>query len=110
MIIEDIPFNTFKKNTKGEEGIVALGCGGDANEWVEGITNLLNEEEIAKGSADNLWKNIYKLTTTGGRTDIVFVSHNCLKDFNVSKMAMWRLRMGDISWISDYVTNYAKHF
>jgi hypothetical protein len=26
---------------------------------------------------------------------------------NIGKMAMWRLRFGDCSWVSDYIINYA---
>jgi len=110
MQAEEITFSKFKELTKKKEGIVCLGCGGDPNEWIEGVTKLLNDEKIVTGTSDQIWNNIYKLTTSGGRTDIAFVSDNCLKDFNVGKMAIWRIRMGDCSWISDYLVNYAKHF
>jgi len=110
MEIQDTKFSQFKTLSKKEEGIVLTDCGGEPQEWVDGVTKILNDEEIAKGSPDELWKSVHKLTTSGGRTDIAFISHNCLDGFNVGKMAMWRLRFGDCSWISDYLVNYAKQF
>jgi hypothetical protein len=110
MQVTDISFSKFKTNHGSDEGIVCLGCGGDLQEWINGITEHLNEEDIAKGSPEDLWKNIYRLETTGGRIDLAFVSHNLLDGFNVGKMAMWRMRLGNCSWISDYFDNYASHF
>ena len=110
MQAEEITFPKFKSNVKKKEGIVCLGCGGDPKEWIDGVTKLLNDEKIVTGTSDEVWNKIYILKTTGNRTDIAFVSDNCLKDFNVGKMAIWRLRMGDCSWISDYLVNYKQDF
>ena len=35
------------------EGLVLLGCGGDLNEWIDGVTEILVEENIVQ-SADPL--------------------------------------------------------
>jgi hypothetical protein len=110
MNIETIPFRKFKTETEGKEGIVCLGCGGGPTEWVNGVTKVLNDEAIATGTPEELWDNVYILETTGGRIDLAFVSNNCLEKFNVGKMAMWRLKFGDCSWISDYRDNFAKDF
>ena len=110
MQVELTSFAKFKRDVSKKEGIVCLGAGGDLNEWVEGVTKILNDEGIATGTPDQIWNNIYKLETSGGRVDLAFVSNNCLKDFAVGKMAMWRLKFGNCSWISDYLVNYAKHF
>ena len=112
MQVEDIAFTEFKSNVKGkEEGIVLLGAGGDPQEWINGVTDILNKEDIAKGTPEELWGKANKLTTTGGRTDIALTfNHNNGLKFNMGKMAMWRLRFGECSWISDYLDNYAKHF
>ena len=110
MKIRQVGFNKFKDLVKKQEGIVCLGCGGDLNEWVEGVTDLLNKEDIVKGKANKIWKAVYSLQTTGGRVDLAFVSKDCLNGFNVGKMAIWRLTFGECSWISDYLVNYAKHF
>jgi hypothetical protein len=110
MNAEKVEFRKFKSLVSKKEGIVCLGAGGDPAEWINGITDLLNKENIVTGTPEQIWDNIYVLTSTGGRTDLAFVSNNCLKDFAVGKMAIWRLNFGDCSWISDYVVNYAKHF
>jgi len=47
------------------------------------------------------------LKTSGGRTDLVLMFNNG-DALNVGKLAMWRLRYGDASWVSDYIVNYAK--
>ena len=104
--VED--FQTFKDyvNTQGQDGIVLMGCGGDPNEWAGGVADLLHKEEIVT-SADptEVWNEAFLLTTTGGRTDIALTFNPNMK-FNYNKMALWRLRMGDCSWIMDYVVNY----
>ena len=33
----------------GEEGIVFLGCGGNAKDWVDGVNQLLKDEKILLG-------------------------------------------------------------
>lgn len=89
------------------EGLVLLGCGGDLNEWINGVTEILVEEKIIKSTnpLDTFDKPFY-VRTTGGRTDLVLPFKKRAK-INISKLAMWRLRFGDASWISDYKHNYA---
>ncbi len=101
--MEKINFQDFQKETKGQEGIVLLGCGGELSEWTDGVTKLLLGEEII---TTNGFSKIFVLETTGGRTDIAMVL-NPLSKVNIGKMAIWRLQFGDCSWISDYVDNYA---
>jgi len=102
--IETVPFKKFKAETDNKEGIVCLGCGGELSQWVDGVTKVLNDEVIATGTPDQLWDKVYKMETSGGRVDLAFVMSNTAQ-FNGGKMAMWRLRFGDCSWISDYKTN-----
>lgn len=90
-----------------EEGIVLLGAGGDTKEWIDGVTASLHDEGIStSANPDDLWKSAQLLTTTGGRTDLV-LTFKSGAPINIGKMAMWRLRFGDCSWISDYRRNYA---
>lgn len=107
--MENIKFDEFKEKVRGQkEGIVLLGCGGDLNEWTNGVTNVLYEEGISRlNKLDEVFPEIYILKTTGGRTDIAMIFNS---DYlSMGKMAMWRLRFGDCSWISDYIVNYADH-
>jgi len=105
-----ISFDQFRNQFGKKEGLVCLGCGGKESEWINGLTKTLNEADIAKGTSNKLWEGIYRLTSTGGRIDLAFVFKNNGKGFNIGKMAMWRLRFGSCSWISDYLVNYASHF
>lgn len=91
-----------------KEGIVVMGAGGDPNEWIDGIFDLWKKEGIAGGdSAADAFDNHMVLKTTGGRTDLVLPFKDGA-DLQMGKMAMWRLRFGDCSWISDYKDNYAE--
>lgn len=103
--VEEIKFSNFKKAVADEEGIVLLGAGGDLKEWIGGVTDQLKEEGIVEGTLSELWSKIYVMTTVDGRTDLAMV-FNPTGKFDMGKMAMWRLRFGDCSWISDYLTNY----
>ena len=105
-----IKFSKFKEimDRGSFEGIVLMGAGGSMDEWIKGITDLLSKEEIVStGDPKDSWMGAYELTTTGGRTDLALVFSNKKKQINLGKMAMWRLKFGDTSWISDYLDNYA---
>jgi hypothetical protein len=105
--IQKVNFSAFKESAHSKEGIVLTGTGGDIDEWINGVTTTLNEEGIAKGTVKDLWSEIYVMKTSGGRSDtaLVFKEGN---NIDLGKLAMWRLRFGDCSWISDYLVNYAK--
>ena len=104
-----VPFSKFAEviNRGKFEGIVLLGAGGSLDEWINGITELLKKEDIVTtGDPKDSFMGAYELTTTGGRTDLALVFSNKKKQINLGKMAMWRLKFGDTSWISDYLDNY----
>lgn len=100
-----VPNKDFGHLAKLDEGLVFLGCQ-DPEEWVEGLNKLW----IQDGVVDPTWFDApFVITTTGGRRDIVFpfsaVYHHQPAQ-KVATLAMWRLRFGDCSWISDYRVNY----
>ena len=107
MGVNKMKFNEFKE--LNNEGIVLLGCGGDLQEWINGVSNLFNEEKITAITSEpkDMFLNAIELITTGGRTDLALIFNNGC-EFNMGKMAIWRLSFGDCSWISDYVVNYAE--
>lgn len=105
MNVTILSFNELKEKTYKKEGIVCLGAGGDLSQWIEGITGEMNTHNIAKGEASDMWSDIYTRQHPLGRTDLVFVMKPDTK-FNVGIMAIWRLKFGDCSWISDYKVNY----
>lgn len=90
------------------EGLVFLGCA-DADSWVDGLKKLWEEEGWIKIA---WFESPFILQTTGGRTDLVFPFSEAYwteDGTQVGKLAIWRLRFGDCSWISDYKINYAGH-
>ena len=90
---------------RGLEGIVFLGAGGKLNQWVKGINDLWNKEKIGKGLIEDKMMGLYVINTTGGRTDLVMI-FKTKSQLDIGKLAMWRLKFGDASWLSDYVVNY----
>jgi hypothetical protein len=102
--VEKITFDKLKE-MKPDDGFVLLGAGGNLDEWIDGVTGVLNEEEIVKGTAEEIFDKAYLLTTTGGRTDLVLTFKDA--GWDLGKLAIWRLKFGDCSWISDYLVNYA---
>jgi hypothetical protein len=95
-------------STTKSEGIVLLGAGGSADEWIDGVTDVL-QKDGSTDSADpaKVFSGIYVLRTTKGRTDLALVFNKKFKGLNIGRMAMWRLQFGDCSWISDYLDNFA---
>ncbi|MEE9215712.1 MAG: hypothetical protein V3U54_13235 [Thermodesulfobacteriota bacterium] len=96
---------TFESLPTKKEAFVFLGCGGELKEWLTGIPNAMKEENIISDANPELWK-VQKLTTTGGRTDLVFFP---LLKVDLGKAAIWRIKFGYCTWLSDYLVNYAKH-
>ena len=91
------------RHMDGQEGLILQGCGGDLQEWVDGINGLLTEAGIL---------------LDGSRFESVSVFQhqeltNLLLPFDgvkldVGKLAMWRLQThGQFggTWLSDYVPN-----
>ena len=84
-----------------DDYLVLQGCGGNLNEWVDGITNMFIENNIAK--KDFMFKEIYCFENKG-LTNMVFP----LNDLDVGRLAIFRFKILDFGamWLSDYVDNY----
>ena len=85
----------------GKEGLILQGCGGDLQEWVDGISEILRDAEILKGDFQDC------MTFKHGETTcLLFPFEGAALD--VGKLAMWRLhtiqRFHGI-WLSDFVDN-----
>lgn len=85
------------------EGLIIQGCGGDIEEWVEGINSLLTEESILlEGSKFETCMHF----ENEGVTCLLFPFEGV--KLNAGKLAMWRLGTYDTfggTWLSDYVPN-----
>jgi len=85
------------------EYLVLQGCGGDLNEWVYGITNLLKENDIVPNSFK--FKDVY-LFENNDLSNMVFPLDS--KDIDMGKLAMFRLKIREnfgAMWLSDYIDN-----
>jgi hypothetical protein len=120
-------FNTFQRNKIMEIvkstfkeipdvfGIVIMGCATDKKEyldgWINGVTAYLVQQGVLPEgtTADQAWDNIFETTSTGGRTDLIYIGKEGAP-FNVGRFAIVRLAMADCSWIEDWLVNYANHY
>lgn len=91
------------RTMSNKEGLVIQGCGGDLQEWADGINSTLIEAEILRN--DSMFDKLYAFGHEG---------HTCLLfpfegiDLDIGKLAVWRLQTHDIfggTWLSDYVPN-----
>ncbi len=87
----------------GSEGLILQGCGGDLNDWVNGINKILTDEGILLGG--DTFKEVSSFQHEGG-THLLFGMDNV--NLHIGKLAMWRLMThGSLggTWLSDYVPN-----
>lgn len=108
MIIEikEINLDELKELSHGKEFLVIQGCGGDLQEWVDGITGMLSEEKIIP--AGFKFKNVYSFKKDD-LTNMLFSLDE--ENINMSKLAIFRLKLREefgAMWLSDYVDNYLK--
>jgi hypothetical protein len=102
--------NTIKQITADDlrhmsdsEGLILQGCGGDLQEWVDGINDLLTEAGILLDGSK------FETVSTfqhDGLTNLLFPFDGVKLD--MSRLAMWRLQTHDQfggTWLSDYVPN-----
>lgn len=88
---------------QGKEGLVLQGCGGEPQEWLDGINELLTEQEILRNGSKFESCSVFE---NGGLTCILYPFDKV--DINVGKLALWRIGTHDIyggTWLTDYVNN-----
>ena len=105
---KDIDFSDFEKANKGSEGIVLIDCGGEPEEWFNGVGGVLKEEGIAPNGVEDFGP-FFRMKSPEGRTDLVMMFANDCQA-NLGKMAMWRLKFGDCKWVSDFIPNFRKEY
>ena len=93
------------RKMEGREGLVLQGCGGDPQEWVDGINGLLTEASILLDGSTFQIENV-SVFQHDGLTNMLFPFEDV--NLNMGKLAMWRLQThGQFggTWLSDYVPN-----
>lgn len=86
-----------------QEGLILMGCGGDLQEWLDGINELLTEAGILQNGSK--FENISSFQY-GELTCLLYPFEGI--DLNIGKLAMWRLQThADLggTWLSDFVPN-----
>ena len=86
-----------------KEGLILQGCGGDLQEWVDGINGLLTDAGILLDGSR--FENVTAFQH-GEVTNLLFPFEDVKLD--MGKLAMWRIQThGQFggTWLSDYVPN-----
>ena len=87
-----------------QEGLILQGCGGDPQEWVDGINEILAQEGILKKGAG--FEEAYTFRHEG-LTCMLFPFKEDM-ELDMGKLAIWRLASYSTfggTWLSDYVPN-----
>lgn len=91
------------RRMEGREGLILQGCGGELEEWLDGINDLLTEEGILLNGSRFQTASEFQ---HDGMTNLLFDFEGA--ELNIGKLAMWRLQThGQFggTWLSDYVPN-----
>lgn len=102
MSINNITLSDLRR-MNGKEGLILQGCGGETQEWVDGINNMLTENGIFLD--DTKFENV-SVFKSDGVTCILYHFEDVHLD--IGKFAMWRLQTHTSfagTWLSDYVDN-----
>lgn len=86
-----------------KEGLVLIGCGGDLQEWVDGINEMLTKDGILLNNSK--FTNCQSFTHNN-MTCLLFPFDDM--ELDIGKFAMWRLKTYESfagTWLSDFVPN-----
>ena len=86
-----------------DEGLILQGCGGDLQEWLDGINEMFTENGILKDGTK--FQDISSFEYDG-LTCLLYPFEGVSLD--IGKLAMWRLQTHATfggTWLSDYVPN-----
>lgn len=88
------------------EGLILQGCGGDPQEWLDGINQTLTEAGILLNGGKFTDISVFE---HDGLTNILFPFDGMNSDtLHIGKLAMWRLQTHGTfggTWLSDYLPN-----
>lgn len=90
----------------GQEGLILQGCGGELQDWVDGINDMLIKSDILFDGTKFKAENCLAFENEG-LTNLLFPFSEDVK-LNMGKLAMWRLQTHSNfggKWLSDYVDN-----
>ena len=91
------------RGMEGKEGLILQGCGGELQEWLDGINDMFTEAGILKDGSR--FEDISAFQY-GELTCLLYPFENVKLD--IGKLAMWRLQTHENlggTWLSDFVPN-----
>lgn len=91
------------RRMNNSEGLIIQGCGGDLQEWVDGINDMLTESDILRNGSR--FEKAYTFKNEG-LTCLLFPFDDIQLD--IGRLAIWRLETREnfgSTWLSDYVPN-----
>lgn len=101
-MIQEIKAEDLRR-MKDSEGLILQGCGGDPEEWLDGINEMLRTAGILRNGSKFENCSVFQYD---GCTCILFPFKGV--DPDVGKLAMWRLQTHAAfsgTWLSDFVPN-----
>lgn len=107
MEIKNISLHELRK-MNDSEGLVIQGCGGDLQEWADGINEMLTERGILQN--ESRFEKAYTFNNEK-LTCLLFPFDGVQLD--IGKLAMWRLERSETfgsTWLTDYVDNRLNGF
>lgn len=107
MSIDMITTDDLRK-MRDKEGIILQGCGGDLQEWIDGVNEMLTESGILLNGTK--FEKVYAFKN-GNLTNLLYPFDDV--ELNMGKLAMWRIASYPQvygSWLSDYVPNFLGGF
>ena len=107
MEIKSVSLQELRK-MNNSEGLILQGCGGDLQEWVDGINEMLTENGILQN--ESKFEKAYTFNNEN-LTCLLFPFDGVQLD--VGRLAMWRLKTRETfgsTWLSDYVDNRLNGF
>lgn len=107
MEIKSVSLYDLRK-MNNSEGLILQGCGGDLQEWVDGINEMLTENGILQN--ESKFEKAYTFNNEN-LTCLLFPFDGVQLD--VGRLAMWRLETRETfgsTWLSDYVENRLNGF
>ena len=87
------------RDMEHQEGLVLQGCGGEAQEWLDGSNDLLTQDGILQNGSRF---ETVKVFQHDGLNNLLFPFENIQVD--MGNLAMWRFQTHG-TWLSDYVPN-----
>lgn len=102
MPVKEITTDQLRRMNK-KEGLVLQGCGGDLQEWLDGINSMLTSKGVLLNGSK--FDTIYSFNVDD-HTNLLFPFENV--ELNIGKFALWRITtysQFNGTWLSDFVPN-----